>query len=272
MRRILPTTALFAGVLTGYGMLTGVVGLLIGGCSAPEVKVFNYTEVSLGPNEIDSRIKSIDRLYAPPRTLANVDRSFTTCLSSISKTSRDRVLWRMARAAAWLAENFPDWDDQVDIAKTGVSIGRESVRLPVDKAEPYFYCALNLGVLSDLFKTKDLVEEMIDLCKKAIELDETLDYAGPHRFLGILYYETEGYPMVTKATLDDALRHLERACELAPDYGHNHLALAKALLEDDQYDAAKTHLQKVLDLPNPDGDEVERAKWVREAQGLIRQL
>jgi tetratricopeptide (TPR) repeat protein len=78
--------------------------------------------------------------------------------------------------------------------------------------------------------------------------------------------------LVTTGTLDDALRHLERACELAPDYGHNHLALAKALLEDDQYDAAKTHLQKVIDLPNPDGDETERAKWVHEAQGLIRQL
>ena len=178
----------------------------------------------------------------------------------------------MARAAAWLAEHFPDWNDRVDIAKTGVSIGRESVRLPVDMAEPYFYCALNLGVLSRLYSTKDLVAEMIDLCKKAIELDETSDYAGPHRFLGILYYETEGYPLVTTGTLDDALRHLERACELAPDYGHNHLALAKALLEDDQYDEAKTHLQKVIELPNPDGDEAERASWVREAQGLIRQL
>ena len=266
MRRTLPKTALVAGVLTG------LIGLLIGGCGAPEIKLFNYKEASLSPREIDSRIKSIDQLYAPPRTLAKVERSFWTCRSSISKTSRDRVLWRMARAAAWLAENFPDWDDRVDIANTGVSIGRESVRLPVDKAEPYFYCALNLGVLSGLYKTKDLVGEMIDLCKKAIERDETSYYAGPHRFLGILYYETEGYPLVTKATLDDALRHLERACKLAPDYGHNHLALAKALLEDDQYDAAKAHLQKVIDLPNPDGDETERAKWVHEAQGLIRQL
>jgi tetratricopeptide (TPR) repeat protein len=253
-------------------MLTGFIGLLIGGCRAPEVKIFNYREVSLSPSEIKSRIKSIDRLYAPPRTLAKVEKSFWTCRDSISKTSRDRVLWRMARATAWLAENFPDWDGRVDLAKTGVSIGRESVRLPVDKAEPYFYCALNLGVLSSLYKTKDLVGEMIDLCKKAIELDETSYYAGPHRFLGILYYQTEGYPMMTTGTLDDALRHLERACELAPDYGHNHLALARALIEDDQYDAAKTHLQKVIDLPNPDGDEVKRATWVREAQVLIRQL
>ena len=107
MRRTLPTTALVAGMLTGF------IGLLIGGCRAPEVKVFNYREVSLSPSQIESRIKSIDRLYAPPRTLAKVEKSFWTCRDSISKTSRDRVLWRMARATAWLAENFPDRDGRV---------------------------------------------------------------------------------------------------------------------------------------------------------------
>lgn len=252
--------------------LTVLVGLLAGGCGAPEIKIFNYKEVSLSPSEIETRIKTIDELYKPPRKLENVERSFLTSLLSISRTSRDRVLWRAARASAWLAENMPDRNDRVDIARRGVAIGRESVRLPVDRAEPYFYCALNLGVLSDLYSTKDLVGEMIGLLKKALELDETYDYAGPHRFLGILYYETEGYPLAATGTLDDALRHLERACALAPGYGHNHLALAKALIEDDQYDRAREHLEKAIELPNPEGDEVERAKWVREAQGLIRQL
>ena len=243
-----------------------------GSCGGPEIKHFDYKEVSLSPRQIESRITNIDKLYTPPRTLAKVEQCFFLCLGSISRTSRDRVLWRAARATAWLAENLPDEEFRRELSIKGVAIGRESIRKPVDSVEPYFFCALNLGVLSQLFSTRQHMAEMIKLCKKALELDETFDYAGPHRFLGILYYETEGHLLVDTGTLEDALRHLERACEIAPDYGHNHLALALALIEDDQYDRAHEHLDKVFTLEHPEGDETEREKWVQEARKLYREL
>jgi len=70
------------------------------------------------------------------------------------------------------------------------------------------------------------------LAGTALELDETYMDAGPHRFLGRLHSEAPRIPFVTGwVDRDQAVRHLDRAVELAPGEPENVLFLAEALLE-----------------------------------------
>jgi hypothetical protein len=112
---------------------------------------------------------------------------------------------------------------------------------------------------------------MADAVERVIEIDERFDRAGAHRFLGLLYLETESYPLIALGTLDDAFVHLERACELFTNAGDNHLALARALIEDEEEDVAREHLQRVLGSPVPEDQTVEHSEWVAEAGTLLRE-
>jgi hypothetical protein len=75
-----------------------------------------------------------------------------------------------------------------------------------------------------------LVREMETQFKAAIELDEKLDYAGPHRSLGLLYKDAPGWP-TSIGNRAKAVQHLRRAVELCPDYPDNRLSLAEAYVE-----------------------------------------
>ena len=74
--------------------------------------------------------------------------------------------------------------------------------------------------------------ELRTLAGTALELDETFSDAGPHRFLGRLHAEAPKIPFFTGwVDRGQAVRHLERAVELAPEEPQNLLFLAEVLRE-----------------------------------------
>lgn len=77
-----------------------------------------------------------------------------------------------------------------------------------------------------------VASELRTLAGTALELDETLSDAGPHRFLGRLHSEAPRIPFFTGwVDRGDAVRHLERAVKLAPGEPQNLLFLAEVLRE-----------------------------------------
>jgi len=74
--------------------------------------------------------------------------------------------------------------------------------------------------------------ELRTLAGTALELDETCADAGPRRFLGRLHSEAPRIPFFTGwVDRAEAVRHLERAVELAPEEPQNLLFLAEVLVE-----------------------------------------
>lgn len=70
------------------------------------------------------------------------------------------------------------------------------------------------------------------LARTALELDETVSDAGPHRFLGRLHTVAPHIPFITGwVDRDLAIEHLSRAVEIAPGAPENGLFLAQAILE-----------------------------------------
>jgi len=249
-----------------------VLSIGLGGCGGIDERESRYREVSLSDHEAATRIRLIDENYSPPRTQEKVAASLAVAFQSISPKTREDVLWRGSRACVWLAEYMDTKNARRQAAVEGAHFGREATAKNPQRVEPYFYYALSLGMLSQIDSTSQHVDRMAELCERAIEIDESFEHAGPHRFLGLLYYETEGYVTASIGSLDDALSHLKRACEIAPNYPLNHLAYGQALMEDDQERKARHHFQRVLELKPPAGSNDPYQQWQEDARKLLQEL
>lgn len=240
-----------------------------------EVPRYSWAESEFDAELVNLLIGHADGLYHEPRTPERVRRSFLLCEVSISRHDNYSGFWRAMRACAWLAENHTDEDERERYALYGVGLGLDAIKHCGRRPEPHYYYALCLGFLmreQGAFGGADRVEIMDKHCKQVLEIDEKFDSAGAHRFLGVLYLETEAIPFIDVGTYEDSVRHLERACELFPDYGYNQLALARTLLDDDEYDKAQGCLQRVVQSPVPENEKAEHGAWVTEAKELLEEI
>lgn len=116
-------------------------------------------------------------------------------------------------------------------------LGAETGWSARDLAALHFWGAVAWGHWADRVGSFTAAREGVagklrTLAGTALELDETYSDAGPHRFLGRLHSEAPKIPLITGwVDRGQAVHHLERAVELAPDEPENALFLAEALLE-----------------------------------------
>jgi hypothetical protein len=135
-----------------------------------------------------------------------------------------------ARVCFERAEFSTNATERALLAEQGINTCREILRRNSNSASARLYLAMNLGQLA---RTKTLgaltiVTEMERQFIIARQLDERLDFAGPDRYLGLLYREAP--VIVSVGDRSKARRHLLRAVELAPEYPANRLNLAESFL------------------------------------------
>jgi tetratricopeptide (TPR) repeat protein len=158
------------------------------------------------------------------------ERAYTMAREVWQKNPADRdAAWQFARACFDLAE--VDDENRATIAEEGIAACRTSLQRNTN-AGNYYYMALNLG---ELARTKKLgalrlVAEMETALQRAIELDPTFDFAGPHRTLGMLYRDAPGWP-ASIGNRSKAKQYLLKATELVPDYPDNQISLVESYLE-----------------------------------------
>jgi tetratricopeptide (TPR) repeat protein len=136
-----------------------------------------------------------------------------------------------ARACFDRAE-YPTNDTQrANLAEQGIAVCRQLLARQTKSAPTHYYLGMNLGQLARTKKLSALriVDEMEREFKAARQMDEHLDFAGPDRNLGLLYFEAPAFASV--GSRSKARHHLQRAVELAPDYPENRLNLAEAYLK-----------------------------------------
>lgn len=215
------------------------------------------------------------KLYAEqPRNLTRVTRAAQE-LEDAARTLRDDydAQWQAAQALAFLAENETRPESRKNAAKRGIVLSRHGRELNPDRVECLYWYAINVGLLADVDRAYglDAVGEMETALKRAGEIDERYDFAGPLRVLGILYLRTPA-PPVSIGSARKGLRSLQRATELFPDYPENFLYLAEALRDNDRVSEARQMLAKVLEAkPWPDR-EWESSQWKTDAQKMLQEL
>src|SRR2546426_998983 len=138
-------------------------------------------------------------------------------LEQAARTLRDDygAQWQAAQALAFVAEYEPRTRSRLESAKRGIVLARHGRDLNPDRVECQYWYAINVGLLADVDRSYglDAVAEMETGLKRAIEIDERYDYAGPLRVLGILHLRTPASPL-SIGSPRKGLRLLRRATEV----------------------------------------------------------
>jgi tetratricopeptide (TPR) repeat protein len=139
--------------------------------------------------------------------------------------------WEFARACFDRAEYPTNDTERAVLAEQGIATCRQLLKRQIGTAPVHYYLAMNLGQLARTRKLSALriVDEMEREFKAARQLDEQLDFAGPDRNLGLLYFEAPAFASV--GSRSKARQHFHRAAELAPDFPENRLNLVEAYLK-----------------------------------------
>jgi tetratricopeptide (TPR) repeat protein len=104
-------------------------------------------------------------------------------------------------------------------------------------AAVHFWAAIHWGLWGETKGAlpavrKGIAKRIRDHALASIALDETIEHAGGHRLIGRLHAVAPRVPLFTGwVDREEAIRHLSRAVELAPDDLYNRLYLAEAELE-----------------------------------------
>ena len=191
-----------------------------------------------------------------------------------------QAAWQLGRACFDCADVASSDQQRAAFAREGIAACRKAIKLDPKLGPAYYYLAMNLGQWAQTkgLGALKLVDEMVPAFQKAIELDPTFDFAGPHRSLGLLYRDAPGWP-ISVGSRAKARRHLEKAVALSPDYPDNRLSLIEAYLAWGDTKAARAQIE-----PTRKGLEAARrrftglrwqrswADWNQRWQRVLRKL
>jgi hypothetical protein len=253
-----------------------VVVLALTGCKGIRgVSVEPSKPRALTPAEAEQLRAEGMKLYGEqPRNVVRIGRAAKQLEEAASALRDDyEAQWQAAQALAFLAENETTADARKEAAKRGIVLSRHGRELQPNRVECQYWYAINVGLLADVDRAYglDAVSEMETALKRAGEIDDRYDFAGPLRVLGILYLRTPA-PPVSIGSPRKGLRLLQRAAELFPEYPENYLYLAEAGRDADRLNDARTALVKVLDAPPWPDRQFESAQWKTAAEKLLKSL
>lgn len=161
----------------------------------------------------------------------------------LATTNDHQHAWHFARASYDWADAQTSNRERARIAQLGIDAAQSALALRPGCAEGHYFLALNLGQLAQTktLGALKLVVRIEEAFLAARAADEQFDQAGADRGLGVLYLEAPGWP-TSVGNRDKARKHLERAVELVPSHPGNRLALADALIQWREPDAARLQL------------------------------
>jgi tetratricopeptide (TPR) repeat protein len=180
---------------------------------------------------------------------ARARREYWRAQAAHTKQAKDvKVAWEFARACFDVGEFATNSNERAQIAEQGISLCRELIARDPNLPQAHYYLGMNLGQLARTrgLSALKLVDEMEKEFKRARELDEKLDNAGPDRNLGLLYKDAPRLGSI--GSRSKAQRHLQRAVEVAPDFPENRLNLIEADLHWSDRNGAKRELKALEEL------------------------
>jgi hypothetical protein len=180
-----------------------------------------------------------------PVFAARAERAFRLAQVQFASSTNDSAAWQFARACFDFADFATNEAERAMIASQGIAACRQLLARETNSAPGHYYLAMNEGQLAKAeapsLAAYRLVRQMEREFKSAADLDNSFDYAGPERCLGLLYRDAPGWPF-SIGSRHKAREELEQAAKLAPDYPENRLNLAESFLEWHETDNAKNEL------------------------------
>jgi len=190
------------------------------------------------------------------------------------------ILWRISRAyvdigTRMLSNTDKEKDAQLANYEKAFFYADSSVRLAPDQSITYVRRAIangRIALFEGVFSVIGTVNDVKDDCERAIQLGNGGNYfqALAHYVLARTNAKVCEKPYLIRLPLglgwgdmDDAIREYQTAIKLKPNYRMFHLDLAKAFIEEDEYELAKENLLKVEQAPfvlEQDNEYLDEAK------------
>jgi hypothetical protein len=191
-----------------------------------------------------------------------------------------QAMWQLGQAAFELADIVTTSSRRARLANEGIAVCKAALERDPKLAPAQYYFALNLGQLA---RTKSigalrLVSQMEAALKQSIRIGAEVDFAGPHRSLGLLYRDAPGWP-VSVGSRSKARQHLQKATEVRSDFPENWICLLESYLEWGDKRALESNIKKVDELLvaarqkyNGEAWAVAWQDWERRWHALLKQF
>lgn len=193
------------------------------------------------------------------------------------------ILWRISRAMVDIASKMPQETDEQEEAKykkylESLLYADSAVILAENKSITYLRRAIvngRIALFEGVFSAIGRVNDVKDDCERAIQLDNGGNYvqALSHYVLARTHAKVCEKAYIVRLPLgigwgdmDVAIREYQIAIKLKPNYRMFYLGLAKAYIEEDEYELAKENLLKVEKAPFVLEDDDE---YLQEAKQLL---
>ena len=193
------------------------------------------------------------------------------------------VMWRISRAIVDLANKMPQETDEQEEAKydkykLSLVYADSAVILAPDQSVTYLRRAIvegRIALFEGVFSAIGTVNDVRDDCERAIQLDSGGNYvqALAHYVLGRAHAKVCEKAYLLRLPLglgwgdmEVAIREYQNAIKLKPNYRMFYLGLAKAYIEEDEYELAKENLLLVEKAPFVLEDDDE---YLKEAKELL---
>jgi len=256
--------------LSGAALFSLVLGCAACPPAKPAASAATVQEAQL-PTDEKALMEYADQQYAK-QSLEGAENAAVALRKAAAAGGTIETLWRLARAYAWLAGEYPDSDRREANATKGMEAGEKAVAADAKRSEGFYYLAICRGQYVQLKKDKarDRVPGVVEAAKAAAKIDEKFDSAGPLRILGSVYAQAPE-PPVSVGDHEEGIKLLERAVKLDPSYPENQLLLGDAYRVSKKLEDAERMYQAVLAM-QPAGTWANRLpRWHKEAQdGLNR--
>jgi tetratricopeptide (TPR) repeat protein len=169
------------------------------------------------------------------------------------------IMWRISRAYVDIGNKMPENTDEEKDAKVAMYekaflYADSAVSLAEDQSVVYVRRAIvngRIALFEGVFSAIGTVNDVRDDCERAIELNNGGNYvqALAHYVLGRAHAKVCEKPYLLRLPLglgwgdmEEAIRELENAIKLKPNYRMFYLELAKAYIEEGEYELAKENL------------------------------
>lgn len=193
------------------------------------------------------------------------------------------VLWRISRALVDIANKMPEETDEQKDAKynkykESFVYADSAVRMGEDQSVTYVRRAIvngRIALFEGVFSAIGTVNDVKDDCERAIQLNNGGNYvqALSHYVLGRTHSKVCEKAYLLRLPLglgwgdmEVAIREYQNAIKLKPNYRMFYLDIAKAYIEEDEYELAKENLLKVEKSPFILEDDEQ---YLKEAKQLL---
>jgi tetratricopeptide (TPR) repeat protein len=262
---------------------------LLSGCPAVLRPTLHEATVKAGdlPEGVDELIKYADE-EQPKDSAAASENVIIAVDRGLAKDGKSyELLWRGARACAWLTEEFEDKTQRASYAQKGIDLSRRAVEIDPKRVEGHYYLGINIGqsattktvgaymMVPKVLKAADQalkIDAKFDhagpaAADQALKIDAKFDHAGPARLLGNVYAKAPG---AAGGDIDEGIKYLSLAVQLAPDYPQNHLHYGEALAKDEKYDESDKQYRLVLDAVSTPEWAHRLERWKHDAQAGLQ--